>query len=118
MIRKEVRRFTQKEVAPRVEECERSGEFPYDIMNKMAELGFMGIPFPKEYGGLNRDWVGMHLCFEEISHIDTSLGGLLDVTTSVMGQEIAVFESSVTKRPGTISCLQGIGRQALRIRNG
>ncbi|BBO69800.1 putative acyl-CoA dehydrogenase YngJ [Desulfosarcina alkanivorans] len=107
MIRKEVRRFAQKEVAPRIEECERNGEYPYDIMSKMAELGLMGIPFPEKYGGMGGDWVGMHLCIEEISRIDASLGGLLDVTTSVVAQEIAVFGTEEQKKKWLVPLAQG-----------
>ena len=55
MIRDEVRNFAQKEIAPRAEEMEQTGEYPYDIMEKMASLGFMGIPFPEEYGGSGAD---------------------------------------------------------------
>lgn len=61
MIRQEVRRFAQKEIAPRAADIERSGEYPYDIIAKMADLGLMGIPFPEDYGGGGGDWVGMHL---------------------------------------------------------
>ncbi len=52
MIRDEVRNFARKEIAPGAEERERTGEYPYDIIAKMAQLGLMGIPFPEEYGGM------------------------------------------------------------------
>ena len=46
MIRDEVRHFAKKEIAPRAEELQSSGDYPYDIYAKMAELGLMGIPIP------------------------------------------------------------------------
>ncbi|MFC1858631.1 acyl-CoA dehydrogenase family protein [Thermodesulfobacteriota bacterium] len=98
MIRNEVRIFAQKEIAPRAEEMEQTGEYPYDIMGKMAGLGFMGIPFPEEYGGSGADWVSMNLCIEEISRGDITLGAMLDVTTSVVGQELEVFATDEQKR--------------------
>ena len=107
MIRQEVRRFAQKEVAPQAEKIESSGEYPYDIIRQMADLGFMGIPFAEEYGGSGGDWVGMHLCIEELSRADASLGGLLDVTTSVVAQEIAVFGTEAQKKKWLVPLAQG-----------
>lgn len=107
MIRNEVRNFAQKEIAPRAEEMERSGEYPYDIIKKMADLGLMGIPFSEEYGGMGGDWVGMHVCIEEISRADGALGALLDVTTSVVAQEIAVFGTEEQKKKWLIPLARG-----------
>ena len=51
MIPNMSRDFADKVIAPRSEEMERTGEYFYDIMAEMAELGMMGIRFPEEYGG-------------------------------------------------------------------
>jgi alkylation response protein AidB-like acyl-CoA dehydrogenase len=107
MIQKEVRLFAKKEIAPRAEELERTGRYPYEIMEKMAELGLMGIPFPEAYGGMGSDWVSMHLCIEEISRADITLGALLDVTTSVVGQELLEFGSEEQKRKWLVPIAQG-----------
>lgn len=107
MIQKEVRRFAQTEIAPRVAELDEKGEYPYEIMEKMGKLGFMGIPFPEAYGGMGGDWVGMHLCIEEISRIDGTLGAMLDITTSVIGQELLVFGTEEQKQRYLIPIAQG-----------
>lgn len=107
MIRDEVRNFAQKEIAPRAEEMERTGEYPYDIIEKMGTLGFMGIPFPEEYGGTGGSWLEMHLCIEEISRSDITLGALLDVTTSIVGQELFVFGTEKQKKEWLIPIAQG-----------
>ena len=107
MIRDTARRFADEVVAPRAAEMEATGEYPYDIMARMAELGMMGIPFPAEYGGSGGDWVGMHLCIEEISRADVPLGGLLDVTTSVVAQELFVFGTEAQKRRWLIPMARG-----------
>jgi alkylation response protein AidB-like acyl-CoA dehydrogenase len=107
MIRGEVRNFARKVIAPQVAEFERSGEYPYDIIEQMGDLGLMGIPFSEEYGGTGGDWVGMHLCIEEISRVDGALGGLLDVTTSVVAQEIAVFGTEEQKKKWLVPLAQG-----------
>jgi alkylation response protein AidB-like acyl-CoA dehydrogenase len=106
-IRDMARGFASKVIAPRAEEIERTGEYPYDIMAQMASLGMMGIPFPKEYGGSGGDWVSMHLCIEEISRGDVSLGSLLDVTTSVVANEIYTFGTEEQKKKWLIPLAQG-----------
>jgi len=98
MIRDMCRGFSHEVIAPRAEEIERTGEYAYDIINQMAELGMMGIPISEEYGGSGGDWVGMHLCIEEISRGDVTLGALLDVTTSVVAQELDVFGTEEQKK--------------------
>jgi alkylation response protein AidB-like acyl-CoA dehydrogenase len=107
MIRDMARKFADEIIAPRAEEMEATGEYPYDIMERMAGLGMMGIPFPPEYGGSGGDWVGMHLCIEEISRADVTLGGLLDVTTSVVGQELFVFGSEAQKKKWLVPMARG-----------
>lgn len=107
MIRDMARKFADEVIAPQAEEMEATGEYPYDIMERMAELGMMGIPFPVEYGGSGGDWVGMHLCIEEIARGDSTLGALLDVTTSVVGQELFVFGTETQKKKWLLPIVQG-----------
>jgi len=80
MIRDMCRSFADEVIAPQAEEMEKTGEYPYDIIARMGELGMMGIPFAEEYGGGGGDWVSMSLCIEEISRGDVGLGIMLDVT--------------------------------------
>ena len=81
MVRDMCRQFASEVIAPRAEEVDRTGNYPYDIMDRMADLGMMGLPFPEEYGGGGGDWVSMGLCIEEVSRADAGLGVMLDVTT-------------------------------------
>jgi alkylation response protein AidB-like acyl-CoA dehydrogenase len=107
MIRDMAWDFSREVIAPRSEELERTGEYPYDIMDQMAQLGMMGIPFPEEYGGSGGDWVGTHLCIEQISRGDMTLGAMLDVTTSVVGQELNVFGTEAQKDRWLIPIAKG-----------
>ncbi|MDY6853062.1 MAG: acyl-CoA dehydrogenase family protein, partial [Thermodesulfobacteriota bacterium] len=115
MIREMSRDFAEEVIAPRAEEMERTGEYPYDIIAKMGELGMLGIPFPEKYGGSGGDWVGLHLCIEEISRGDSGLGGLVDVTTTVVGQELLAFGTEEQKQKWLIPLAKGeiIGAFAL-----
>jgi alkylation response protein AidB-like acyl-CoA dehydrogenase len=107
MIRDMAREFGRDVIAPRAEEMEASGEYPYDIMERMAELGMMGIPFPEEYGGGGGDWVGAHILIEEISRADITLGAMLDVTMSVVGQELFVFGTEEQKKRWLVPIARG-----------
>lgn len=107
MIREMAKDFADEVIAPRAEEMEATGEYPYDIIKKMGETGMMGIPFPEEYGGSGGDWVGTHVCIEEISRADVALGALLDVTTSVVGQELHVFGTKEQKEKWLTPIAQG-----------
>jgi alkylation response protein AidB-like acyl-CoA dehydrogenase len=115
MIRDMARNFADEVIAPRSGEMESTGAYPYDIIAQMADLGMMGIPFPEEYGGSGGDWVGHHVCVEEISRADITLGALLDVTTSVVGQELYAFGTEDQKKKWLVPIAQGkqIGAFAL-----
>ncbi len=107
MIRDMCRDFSQEVIAPRAEEVERTGEYPYDIIAQMGELGMMGIPISEKWGGSGGDWVGMHLCIEEISRGDVIFGALLDVTTSVVSQELEAFGTEEQKRKWLVPIAKG-----------
>ena len=97
MIRDMCRQFTDEVIAPQAEELEAAADYPYHIMDRMAELGMMGIPFPEEYGGGGGGWVSMNLCIEQISRGDAGLGVMLDVT-SLSAHELEVFGTEEQKR--------------------
>jgi len=107
MYREIARKFAEKVIRPRAFEMDEKAEFPYDIAQKMGELGFMGIPFPEKYGGVGGDWVSMMLCIEEISWGDISLGTLLDVTTTVVANLLYSFGAEEQKQRWLIPMAQG-----------
>jgi len=115
MIREMARDFADEVIMPRAEELDEKGEYPYDILGKMAELGMMGIPFPEAYGGAGGDWVGYHLCLEQISRGDLTIGACLEVTTAVVGEELFRFGTTDQKMKWLVPVAQGkiIGAFAL-----
>ncbi|TCJ20288.1 acyl-CoA dehydrogenase [Rubrobacter taiwanensis] len=77
------REFARDEIAPRAARLDREQRFPYDIIEKMADLGLMGLTIPEEYGGSGGDFVGYNLALEEISRADTSVGITMEAHISL-----------------------------------
>jgi short/branched chain acyl-CoA dehydrogenase len=106
MIKDMTRKFVDENVMPYVEEWDETGEYPYHVMAQMGELGMMGIPFPEKYGGSGGDWVGMHVCIEEMARGDVTLGALLDVT-NIITAELNEFGTEEQKQEWMIDMVQG-----------
>ena len=77
MFRDVLRRFVNEEIRPVARDMEQSGEYPHEIVAKMAEMGLFGITVGAEYGGLDLDTVSMSLVFEEISKGWMGIAGIL-----------------------------------------
>ncbi|MFZ5651375.1 MAG: acyl-CoA dehydrogenase family protein [Bacillota bacterium] len=74
LIRDNVYDFAQNEIVPGAAERDRTGQFPLDLIKKMADLGLMGLPVAEQYGGAGADYISYLLATEEISRADGSLG--------------------------------------------
>ncbi|MDQ7065772.1 MAG: acyl-CoA dehydrogenase [candidate division KSB1 bacterium] len=66
MVQQLAREFAQNEIAPRAAELDETGEFPLDNMQKMGELGLLGVPFSEDYGGAGLDTLSFALVLEEL----------------------------------------------------
>ncbi|WP_123053896.1 acyl-CoA dehydrogenase [Clostridium sp. JN-1] len=106
MFRTLFREFAEKEVSPLASELDESGEFPLDTVKKMEKLGFMGIPFPKEYGGAGADNITYILAIEEIAKACATTSIILAVhMLSSFG--IYLFGNSEQKKKYLIPMAQG-----------
>jgi alkylation response protein AidB-like acyl-CoA dehydrogenase len=72
-VRDLARDFADREIRPVVMEFDESQEFPAEIFKKMAELGFLGITVPTEYGGAGLGFVEYALIVEQIGRVDPSI---------------------------------------------
>ena len=82
-IRDVVRDFAQGEIAPRAAHYDETGEFPYDLVAGMAELGLFSLPFPEEIGGAGGDFMSYCLAMEEIARADASCAITLEAAVSL-----------------------------------
>jgi short-chain 2-methylacyl-CoA dehydrogenase len=73
LIRRTVRDFAERRVAPVAEELDREARFPYELVDELAELGLMGMTIPDEYGGAGADTVSYAIAIEELTRVDSSV---------------------------------------------
>jgi len=84
LIQQTAKEFAESEIAPTVIERDKKGEFPADIVKKMAELGFMGMMVSPDYGGAGLDTLSYVLAIIEISKVDASVGVIMSVNNSLV----------------------------------
>lgn len=90
-FRRVVRDFAEREVAPRAEEWDRTHEFPTDVVLRMGELGFFGLPFPETYGGSEADFTTLCVAIEELARVDSSIAITLEAGVGLGAAPIARF---------------------------
>ena len=84
MIQTEFRKFAVSEIEPLAEEIEKKGVFPQAIVDKLAELGLLGLIIPEKYGGVELDMTSLCIAVEEISRVCASLGTILVVNNCLV----------------------------------
>ncbi len=72
MIRREVRKFAESEIAPLALELDEKEEFSVDLTKKMGEIGLFGMFVPEEYGGQGMDYISYIIAVEEVARVDGS----------------------------------------------
>ncbi|WP_068673845.1 acyl-CoA dehydrogenase [Oceanobacillus sp. Castelsardo] len=98
MMRKMVRDFAEKEVAKEIERMETEDRFPIEIVEKMGELGLMGISIPEDYGGSGMDFTSYIIAINELSKVSSVLGVILSVHSSVGTNPILYFGTEEQKK--------------------
>src|SRR4026207_634190 len=81
LLRSTIRDFMEKEVAPVVEEHEREHKFPVEVVRRLGEMGWLGIPIPEDEGGAGMDTLAYAIAIEEIGRVWGSLGLIVGAPT-------------------------------------
>lgn len=97
-LQKAVREFAEKELLPGVRERDETSTFPVDAYKKMGEMGLIGLPYPKEYGGQGGDYLDYAIAVEEIAKVDGSVAISYSVSTSLYGGSVSNAASEEQKR--------------------
>ena len=101
-FRRSVREFAEAEIAPHAAQWDRDHHFPIDVVNKMGELGLMGLTAPEEYGGagLTGDdgaFTSLCLAIEEIGRVDQSMGITLEAAVGLGINPILTYGTDAQK---------------------
>ncbi len=97
-VREAARQFAQNELKPGVIERDRTMAYPRDQVRQMAELGFLGMMVPPEYGGGGMDTLSYVIAMEEISKVDSSCSVIMSVNNSLVCWGIEMFGTEEQKR--------------------
>ena len=97
-LRKEIRGFAAREIAPHVMRWDEASEFPQEAIKQLGQMGLMGVLVPVEYGGAGLGYVDYVLAMEELSAVDGSIGLILASHNSLATNHIFLFGSEEQKR--------------------
>ena len=99
MLRKAVREFATKKIAPNADEWDNNNYFPYkEVIKPMAELGFFGTVIPEEYDGVDMGWLAAVIVTEEIARASSSLRVQINMQTLGCAYTILKYGNDEVKK--------------------
>ena len=107
MIQESARDFAQNEIAPTAVKRDINAEFPAEIIQKLGELGFLGMMVSPDYGGAGLDTVSYVLAMIEISKVDASVGVIMSVNNSLVCWGLEEYGSDFLKKKYLVPLAQG-----------
>ena len=106
-FRAKVRAFAEKEVKPIAFLLDKENRFPEEAVKKMGEMGLMGLPYPKEYGGAGLDVISYAIAVEELSRVDGGTGVILSAHVSLGSWPIFAFGTEEQKQKYLVPLAKG-----------
>src|ERR1041385_7884921 len=106
-IKMSVREFAESEIAPHVMEWDESQHFPIELKPQLAELGFLGVIFPEQYGGAGMGYVEYATIIEELARVDGSVGLSVAAHNSLCSNHIYTFGTEEQKQKYLVPLTQG-----------
>ena len=97
-LKKSVRQFAEREIAPNVMTWDEASEFPLATIKELGKLGLMGTIFPHEYGGAAMGYVEFVTAIAELSRVDGSIGIIVAAHTSLCSNHIFIAGNEVQKK--------------------
>ncbi|HLQ71095.1 MAG TPA: acyl-CoA dehydrogenase family protein [Bacillota bacterium] len=107
MLRKTVRNFVDKEIMPHIQKWDREGEFDPTIMDRLAELGLMGVCIPEQYGGSGMDYNSLAIVCEELERGDTAFRTAVSVHTGLNSMSLLQWANEEQKKKYLIPQAKG-----------
>lgn len=106
-LRTKIREFAEEEVKPIAFMLDQENKFPSEVVQKLADMGVMGIPYSKEYGGAGLDVISYAIAVEELSRVDGGTGVILSAHTSLGTYPIAAFGNEEQKQKYLVPLAKG-----------
>ena len=97
-LRREIRDFAAREIAPNVLRWDEASEFPHDVVRQLGHMGLLGVIFPPEYGGAGLGYTDYMLAIEELSAVDGSIGIIVAAHNSLCTNHIFLAGSEAQKK--------------------
>ncbi|MGW8266783.1 MAG: acyl-CoA dehydrogenase [Longimicrobiales bacterium] len=96
-FQEEVREFSRERIEPVAGQLDRESRFPWENVKEMGQRGWMGIPVPKEYGGMGKDHLSYILAVEELARVDASHSITVSAHTTLGTSPILTFGNEEQK---------------------
>ncbi|MBD5644594.1 acyl-CoA dehydrogenase family protein [Clostridium botulinum] len=106
-LRIKIRGFAEEEVKPIAFMLDQENKFPLEQIHKLTDMGMMGIPYPKEYGGAGLDVISYAIAVEELSRVDGGTGVVLSAHTSLGSYPIAAYGTEEQKKKYLVPLAKG-----------
>ncbi|MFU0833192.1 MAG: ACYL-COA dehydrogenase, short-chain specific [Oscillospiraceae bacterium] len=106
-FRAKVREFAESEIKPLAFTLDKENRFPDEIIQKMGKLGWMGIPYPKKYGGMGLDTTSYAIAVEELSRVDGGTGVILSAHVSLGSWPIFAYGTEEQKQKYLVPLAKG-----------
>ena len=97
-LRAAIRGFAETKVKPIAFSLDKESKFPTEIVKEMGENGWMGLPYPKEYGGAGMDYIAYAIAVEELARVDGGVGVILSAHVSLGSYPIFAFGTEEQKQ--------------------
>ncbi|GAA0120919.1 MAG: acyl-CoA dehydrogenase family protein [Clostridium argentinense] len=106
-LRMRIRKFAEEKIKPIAFMLDEENKFPSEEIKELAEMGMMGIPYPKEYGGAGLDVISYAIAVEELSRVDGGTGVILSAHTSLGAYPIAAYGTEEQKQKYLVPLAKG-----------
>ncbi len=106
-LRTKIRAFAEAEVKPYTFLWDKENHFPREVVEKLAKNGWMGLPYPKEYGGAGLDVMSYAIAVEELSRVDGGTGVILSAHVSLGSWPIFAFGTEAQKKKYLVPLAKG-----------
>jgi alkylation response protein AidB-like acyl-CoA dehydrogenase len=97
-LRKTVREFAEREIAPHVLEWDEASHFPMETVKELGKMGLLGVIFPAEFGGAGMGYIEYVIAIEELSRVDGSVGIIVAAHTSLCSNHIFLAGNEAQKQ--------------------